>query len=124
MNSGTIRYRPPAYMLGRSLMTRSCILDEEQNNSAEQIDVPHAPGWASVPSCVTGDVTQSTFRPGSVSGLRGVQDILDAIDDIHFARLTTDERFVRNASWSADASATIATTRRPGNSIPGARQPG
>jgi phosphate starvation-inducible protein PhoH and related proteins len=40
---------------------------------------------------VTGDVTQVDLPSGQVSGLRAVQDILDGIEDIHFARLTSHD---------------------------------
>ena len=40
---------------------------------------------------MTGDVTQVDLPPGQVSGLRVVQDILDGIEDIHFARLTSHD---------------------------------
>jgi phosphate starvation-inducible PhoH-like protein len=40
---------------------------------------------------VTGDVTQVDLPAGQVSGLRVVQDILDGIEDIHFARLTSHD---------------------------------
>jgi len=40
---------------------------------------------------VTGDVTQVDLPEGQVSGLRVVQDILDGIPDIHFARLTSTD---------------------------------
>jgi len=40
---------------------------------------------------VTGDVTQVDLLPGQVSGLRVVQDILDGIPDIHFAKLTSHD---------------------------------
>ena len=39
----------------------------------------------------TGDVTQVDLPAGQVSGLRVVQDILDGIEDIHFARLTSHD---------------------------------
>ncbi|MER6582596.1 PhoH family protein, partial [Nonomuraea sp. NPDC001023] len=38
---------------------------------------------------VTGDVTQVDLPSGTVSGLRVVQDILEGIPDIHFARLSS-----------------------------------
>jgi phosphate starvation-inducible PhoH-like protein len=38
---------------------------------------------------VTGDVTQVDLPAGTVSGLRVVQEILDGIPDIHFARLSS-----------------------------------
>jgi phosphate starvation-inducible PhoH-like protein len=40
---------------------------------------------------VTGDVTQVDLPDGQVSGLRVVQEILDDIPDIHFARLTSTD---------------------------------
>jgi phosphate starvation-inducible protein PhoH and related proteins len=40
---------------------------------------------------VTGDVTQVDLPNGQVSGLRVVQDILDGIPDIHFAKLTSQD---------------------------------
>jgi phosphate starvation-inducible PhoH-like protein len=40
---------------------------------------------------VTGDVTQVDLPEGQVSGLRVVQDILDGIPDIHFARLNSSD---------------------------------
>ena len=40
---------------------------------------------------VTGDITQVDLPAGQVSGLRVVQGILDGIEDIHFARLTSHD---------------------------------
>jgi phosphate starvation-inducible PhoH-like protein len=40
---------------------------------------------------VTGDVTQVDLPSGQASGLRIVQDILDGLDDVHFARLTSHD---------------------------------
>ncbi len=40
---------------------------------------------------VTGDVTQVDLPAGQLSGLRVVQGILDGIEDIHFARLTSHD---------------------------------
>ena len=40
---------------------------------------------------VTGDVTQVDLPEGQVSGLRVVQEILEDISDIHFARLTSTD---------------------------------
>jgi phosphate starvation-inducible PhoH-like protein len=40
---------------------------------------------------VTGDVTQVDLPGGTQSGLRVVQEILDGVDDIHFARLTSTD---------------------------------
>jgi phosphate starvation-inducible protein PhoH and related proteins len=40
---------------------------------------------------VTGDITQVDLPTGQVSGLRVVQGILDGVEDIHFARLTSHD---------------------------------
>jgi phosphate starvation-inducible PhoH-like protein len=38
---------------------------------------------------VTGDVTQIDLPDGQISGLRIVQHILDGVDDVHFAQLSS-----------------------------------
>jgi phosphate starvation-inducible protein PhoH and related proteins len=40
---------------------------------------------------VTGDVTQVDLPGGTQSGLRVVQDILEGVDDVHFAELTSQD---------------------------------
>ena len=40
---------------------------------------------------VTGDITQVDLPAGQASGLRLVQDILEGVEDIHFARLTSHD---------------------------------
>jgi phosphate starvation-inducible PhoH-like protein len=40
---------------------------------------------------VTGDITQVDLPHGQQSGLRQVQDILEGLSDIHFARLTSHD---------------------------------
>src|SRR5690242_20037947 len=67
------------------------ILDEAQNTSAEQMKMFLTRLGFGSQVVVTGDVTQVDLPPGQVSGLRVVQDILDGIDDIHFARLTSHD---------------------------------
>jgi phosphate starvation-inducible PhoH-like protein len=67
------------------------ILDEAQNTSAEQMKMFLTRLGFGSQVVVTGDVTQVDLPPGQVSGLRVVQDILDGIPDIHFARLTSHD---------------------------------
>ena len=67
------------------------ILDEAQNTSAEQMKMFLTRLGFGSQVVVTGDVTQVDLPSGQVSGLRVVQDILDGIDDIHFARLTSHD---------------------------------
>ena len=67
------------------------ILDEAQNTSAEQMKMFLTRLGFGSRVVVTGDVTQVDLPAGQVSGLRVVQDILDGIEDIHFARLTSHD---------------------------------
>jgi len=67
------------------------ILDEAQNTSAEQMKMFLTRLGFGSKMVVTGDVTQVDLPPGQVSGLRVVQDILDGIPDIHFAKLTSQD---------------------------------
>jgi len=67
------------------------ILDEAQNTSAEQMKMFLTRLGFGSQVVVTGDVTQVDLPSGQVSGLRVVQGILDGIDDIHFARLTSHD---------------------------------
>jgi phosphate starvation-inducible protein PhoH and related proteins len=67
------------------------ILDEAQNTSAEQMKMFLTRLGFGSQVVVTGDVTQVDLPSGQVSGLRIVQDILEGIPDIHFARLTSHD---------------------------------
>ncbi len=67
------------------------ILDEAQNTSAEQMKMFLTRLGFGSRVVVTGDVTQVDLPSGQVSGLRVVQDILDGVEDIHFARLTSHD---------------------------------
>ncbi|GAB2926210.1 hypothetical protein GCM10027047_24100 [Rhodococcus aerolatus] len=67
------------------------ILDEAQNTTAEQMKMFLTRLGFGSKIVVTGDVTQVDLPGGSTSGLRVVQDILDGIDDVHFARLTSTD---------------------------------
>ena len=67
------------------------ILDEAQNTSAEQMKMFLTRLGFGSQVVVTGDVTQVDLPAGQISGLRVVQGILDGIEDIHFARLTSHD---------------------------------
>jgi phosphate starvation-inducible PhoH-like protein len=67
------------------------ILDEAQNTSGEQMKMFLTRLGFGSQVVVTGDVTQVDLPAGQVSGLRVVQDILDGLEDIHFARLTSHD---------------------------------
>jgi phosphate starvation-inducible PhoH-like protein len=67
------------------------ILDEAQNTSAEQMKMFLTRLGFGSKVVVTGDVTQVDLPGGTESGLRVVQHILEGVDDIHFARLTSTD---------------------------------
>ena len=91
MSSGTIEVAPLAYMRGRTLNDAFIILDEAQNTSAEQMKMFLTRLGFGSKMVVTGDVTQVDLPGGTVSGLRIVQDILQGVDDVHFAQLSAHD---------------------------------
>ncbi|HEY6491640.1 MAG TPA: PhoH family protein [Trebonia sp.] len=91
MAAGTIEIAPLAFMRGRSLNDSFIILDEAQNTTPEQMKMFLTRLGFGSKIVVTGDVTQVDLPDGQVSGLRVVQDILEDITDIHFARLTSTD---------------------------------
>jgi phosphate starvation-inducible PhoH-like protein len=89
--AGTIEIAPLAFMRGRSLNDAFIILDEAQNTTPEQMKMFLTRLGFGSKIVVTGDVTQVDLPGGQASGLRVVQDILDGIQDIHFARLNSSD---------------------------------
>jgi phosphate starvation-inducible protein PhoH and related proteins len=89
--AGTIEIAPLAYMRGRTLNDSFIILDEAQNTSAEQMKMFLTRLGFGSRIVVTGDVTQVDLPRGQESGLRQVQDILEGLEEIHFARLTSHD---------------------------------
>ncbi|WP_408016068.1 PhoH family protein [Rhodococcus artemisiae] len=67
------------------------ILDEAQNTTAEQMKMFLTRLGFGSKIVVTGDVTQVDLPGGARSGLAAVAEILDDIDDIHFARLDSSD---------------------------------
>lgn len=65
------------------------ILDEAQNTTAEQMKMFLTRLGFGSKVVVTGDTTQIDLPGGARSGLRAAVDILDGIDDIHIAELTS-----------------------------------
>jgi len=90
MASGTIEVAPLAYMRGRTLNNSFVVLDEAQNTTPEQMKMFLTRLGFGTRMVVTGDITQVDI-PGGASGLRTVTNILGEVDDIHFARLTSDD---------------------------------
>jgi len=91
MAAGTIEVAPLAYMRGRTLNDAFIILDEAQNTTAEQMKMFLTRLGFGSKVVVTGDVTQVDLPGGSTSGLRIVRDILDGIEDLHFAQLDSSD---------------------------------
>ena len=88
--SGVVEVAPLAYMRGRTLNNAFIVLDEAQNTSPEQMKMFLTRLGFGSKIVVTGDITQIDLPTGA-SGLQLVTRVLDGIDDIHFARLTSDD---------------------------------
>ncbi|TAL23694.1 MAG: PhoH family protein [Frankiales bacterium] len=91
MAAGTIEVAPLGYMRGRTLNDAYIILDEAQNTTAEQMKMFLTRLGFGSKIVVTGDVTQVDLPGGATSGLRVVREILDGIEDVHFATLTSQD---------------------------------
>ena len=87
--AGTIEVAPLAFLRGRSLNDSFIILDEAQNTTPEQMKMFLTRlGFGSQASSSPATPARSTCPPGTKSGLRVVEGILDGVDDITFCRLT------------------------------------
>jgi len=85
--AGTIEVAPLAYMRGRTLNDAFIILDEAQNTTPEQMKMFLTRLGFGSKIVVTGDITQVDLPGGTRSGLRVVREILDGLEDVHFATL-------------------------------------
>lgn len=65
------------------------VLDEAQNTTAEQMKMFLTRLGFGSKVVVTGDITQIDLPGGARSGLRSAIDILESVDDIHIAELTS-----------------------------------
>lgn len=90
MDDGTIEVAPLAYMRGRTLNDAFVILDEAQNTTEQQMKMFLTRLGFNTTMVITGDVTQIDLTVPR-SGLRTIEGILDGIDDIAFAHLTSDD---------------------------------
>lgn len=88
MSAGVIE-APLAYMRGRTLNSAFIVLDEAQNTTAEQMKMFLTRLGFGSKIVVTGDITQVDLPGGATSGLRSAMEILDSVDDIHVAELTS-----------------------------------
>ena len=90
MAAGTIEVAPLAYMRGRTLNDSFIILDEAQNTTPEQMKMFLTRLGFNSKMIVTGDITQIDLPTGS-SGLRTAVEVLQKVDGMHFASLTSDD---------------------------------
>ncbi len=86
--SGTIEVAPLAYMRGRTLNDAFIVLDEAQNTTPEQMKMFLTRLGFGSRMVITGDITQVDLPVGT-SGLQLVTRVLNGIEDIHFATLTS-----------------------------------
>jgi phosphate starvation-inducible PhoH-like protein len=89
--AGTIEVAPLGYMRGRTLSDAFIILDEAQNTSPEQMKMFLTRLGFGAKMVVTGDVTQVDLPTGTPSGLKVVREVLDGVDDVHFAELNSHD---------------------------------
>jgi phosphate starvation-inducible PhoH-like protein len=94
--AATIEVAPLGYMRGRTLNDAFIILDEAQNTSPEQMKMFLTRLGFGSKMVVTGDVTQIDLPSGTPSGLKVVQEILQGVEDVHFAELNAHD-VVRHA---------------------------
>jgi phosphate starvation-inducible PhoH-like protein len=120
MQAGTIEIAPLAYMRGRTLNDAFIILDEAQNTTPEQMKMFLTRLGFGSKIVVTGDVTQVDLPSGQSSGLRVVREILEGVNDLHFATLTSHDvvrhRLVGDIvdayeKWQANQEATVGDGR-------------
>jgi len=89
--SGAIEIAPLAYMRGRTLNDAFIVLDEAQNTTPEQMKMFLTRLGFRSQIVVTGDVTQVDLPGGQRSGLKVVREILEGLDDVHFANLESQD---------------------------------
>jgi phosphate starvation-inducible protein PhoH and related proteins len=89
MSAGVIEVAPLGYMRGRTLNDSFIVLDEAQNTTPEQMKMFLTRLGFGSKIVVTGDITQVDLPGGARSGLRSAIEILENVDDIHLAELTS-----------------------------------
>jgi phosphate starvation-inducible PhoH-like protein len=88
--AGTIEVAPLAYMRGRTLNDAFVVLDEAQNTTPEQMKMFLTRLGHGSMMVVTGDITQVDL-PNGASGLQLVTHVLDGLEEIRFAILTSED---------------------------------
>lgn len=103
IESGVIEIAPLAFMRGRTLNDSFIILDEAQNTTPEQMKMFLTRLGFGSKMVITGDVTQLDL-PRGISGLKGIESILDGIEGIAFCKLSGKD-VVRHCLVAAIVSA-------------------
>ena len=88
------------------------ILDEAQNTTGEQMKMFLTRLGFGSKIVVTGDITQVDLPGGATAGLRAAVQIIDGIEDIHFAELTSAD--VVRHRLVADIVDAYAKSEEPG----------
>ena len=86
MQKSVIEVAPLAYMRGRTLNGAFIILDEAQNTTREQMKMFLTRIGFGSKAVVTGDASQVDLDVGK-SGIHGLENILEGIEDLEFVRL-------------------------------------
>lgn len=95
LEKGVIEVSPLAYMRGRTLDSSFIILDEAQNTTMEQMKMFLTRIGFNSKAVITGDVTQIDLPHDKKSGLKGVRQILKAVEGLSFIDLDQSD-VVRN----------------------------
>lgn len=86
--TGVVEVAPLAYMRGRTLNDSYIILDEAQNTTPQQMKMFLTRLGFGSKMIITGDTTQVDL-PSEISGLKLATEILDGMDDVFVAVLTS-----------------------------------
>jgi phosphate starvation-inducible PhoH-like protein len=90
LDDGTIEIAPVAFMRGRTLNNSFVLIDEAQNCTYGQLKMLLTRlGWHST-MVMTGDPDQTDLLP-ELSGLKGIAQKLDGLDDVAVVRLTHED---------------------------------
>jgi phosphate starvation-inducible PhoH-like protein len=90
LERGLVEVAPLAFMRGRTLNGSFIILDEAQNTTPEQMKMFLTRIGFGSKAVITGDRTQVDV-PGGRSGLDGIEQLLDGINDLTFVKLTSSD---------------------------------
>jgi phosphate starvation-inducible PhoH-like protein len=90
LERGLVEVAPLAFMRGRTLNGSFIILDEAQNTTPEQMKMFLTRIGFGSKAVITGDRTQ-VDGPGGRSGLDGIEQLLDGINDLTFVKLTSSD---------------------------------